>query len=925
MIGKMLAVFLLVFAVAGCASAPHGVDSSLYTSTRVSDMQGYSDGLAAVRVDEKWGYADTSGALVILPQFSQAGSFSEGFAPVRFNTRWGLIDKNGNYVIIPTYEGLGEVSQGLVPVKMNGKWGYLKQPDKVVIQPQFDEAGPFRQGLALVDMGSRKGFINSNGQFVVNPRFAFLDTFGNGLAPASLSGKQDSFGYVDGTGEFKVKATFDMAGVFSDGLAPVLDDGKWGYIDPQGRMAINLKYDEAGPFQNGLAPVKLLDKWGYIDREGAIVIAYQFARAYPFTGDNALVVDLNGKGYYIDRSGRQLHSLTGSISVPSASKALPVNTSLKPAVQTEPGQLSSFRQGSKAGFITLEPIEYSLQNEKNGITKYKTSESRIFYSFHPANPGSTSPKTLFVMLNGGPGAGTVVNLLSMNTAPYTLDREHQVEHSGGYSENKFSWTSIGNLLYIDAPATGFSYMVSPESGAMEGRRLEFMAKGNFNPFIDAAQIVRTILRFMEDKPEMRDAEVVLVGESYGGTRVSTMLNLLLFHDRYADGSSVFRDEGLVREIKAHFKALFHDQELTPKVVAGQFGRQVLIQPELSGGYQDEISGYMFFGKNGYKDSVMKDLAREAGHEGEFDSYYPFKCRIMGGRETAACAIMYWVPHFNRDLYNSSKRSTWSNELEAYAAKSLRNTTALSTVLQYDVAEIKPMYATARKNAYRLIFGIATGEGFLSDKDNPPGSVDWYADPQMQKYLPKNPAAMARLISWGESQAQMYKKSEDGRSYSEKDMNRVFGSLNYWDKYLVEMNLSAFFAFTGISDEVERYLINPDSSPRYGLMFLENLTLVNTFLTDAAHDLVIYSPAIPEALLKYTDVVSRVTYKRGSEAPGGELQGTFKVEYKPGVFNSKETQQSASIYYPYYAKSGHSVSSAQPEELLSDITIWLKGR
>ncbi len=583
-------------------------------------------------------------------------------------------------------------------------------------------------------------------------------------------------------------------------------------------------------------------------------------------------------------------------------------------------EVADYRKGSKAGFIALEPIAYSFQDKKHGVMQLKTSESRIFYSFHPADNSASAKKPLFVMLNGGPGAGTVANLFSMNTAPYTLDREYQTENSSGYSENKFSWTSIGNLLYIDAPTTGFSYMVSPESKTMDARRLEFMAKGNFNTFIDAAQITRVILRFMEQQPEMRGAEVVLVGESYGGTRVSTMLNLLLFHDRYADGSSIFKDEGLVREIKAHFKAVDPDREPTPKVVAGQFRRQVLIQPELVGVYQDEVSSDLFFSKNGHKDSVMQDLARESGHEGEFNSYYPLKCRIMGGRESAACAIMYWVPHFGRDQYNISKRSSWSDELEAYAAKSLRNANALSTVLQYNVADIKPMYASARSDAYKLIFGIQTGQGFMEDKDNPAGEPEWYTDPQLKKYLPKNPAAMARLVSWAESQANMYKKTEGGRSYSESDLSRLLGSLHYWDRYLVEMNLTAFFAFTGTSDEVDRYQINPDSSALYGLMFLENLTLVNTFLTDAAHDMVIYSPAIPEALLKYSDVVSSVTYKRGS----ANMQGTFKLEYKPDAFKSVDTPRMVTLQYPHYAESGHSVSSAQPGKLLSDINNWLKG-
>ena len=101
---------------------------------------------------------------------------------------------------------------------------------------------------------------------------------------------------------------------------------------------------------------------------------------------------------------------------------------------------------------------------------------------------------------------------------------------------------MGNLLYIDAPVTGFSYNVSPDAANLSGRISEFFLKGNFNPFIDAAQMTRVILRFLDNHPDIQANEVILVGESYSGTRVSTMLNLLLFHPKYADSGKLYQDE-----------------------------------------------------------------------------------------------------------------------------------------------------------------------------------------------------------------------------------------------------------------------------------------------------------------------------------------------------------------------------------------------
>ena len=70
-------------------------------------MEAFSEGLAAVKIhdndDEKWGYIDKTGKIVIQPQFSQAGTFSEGLATVLIENgtkkNYVMIDKTGKIVI----------------------------------------------------------------------------------------------------------------------------------------------------------------------------------------------------------------------------------------------------------------------------------------------------------------------------------------------------------------------------------------------------------------------------------------------------------------------------------------------------------------------------------------------------------------------------------------------------------------------------------------------------------------------------------------------------------------------------------------------------------------------------------------------------------------------------------------------------------
>jgi hypothetical protein len=51
--------------------------------------------LADVRVEDKLGFIDKTGKMVIPPQYGSATAFSEWLAPVKLDGKWGFIDKSG--------------------------------------------------------------------------------------------------------------------------------------------------------------------------------------------------------------------------------------------------------------------------------------------------------------------------------------------------------------------------------------------------------------------------------------------------------------------------------------------------------------------------------------------------------------------------------------------------------------------------------------------------------------------------------------------------------------------------------------------------------------------------------------------------------------------------------------------------------------
>lgn len=94
---------------------------------------GFTEGLASIKVDNKWGWFDKKGSIVIQPQFEATGIFSNGLAGVVKNHKSGYIDKTGQVVILPQFEGSRDFTEGFAAVIENGKWGYIKLKKNVTL------------------------------------------------------------------------------------------------------------------------------------------------------------------------------------------------------------------------------------------------------------------------------------------------------------------------------------------------------------------------------------------------------------------------------------------------------------------------------------------------------------------------------------------------------------------------------------------------------------------------------------------------------------------------------------------------------------------------------------------------------------------------------------------------------------------------
>jgi len=273
------------------------------------------------------GYIDKTGGLGIEAIFDGAWGFSEGLALVNIDGRYGYIDKQGSIVIEPRDYASAEIneeklafSEGMALIPMNGRWGYIDNTGDIVIETRFAEAYPFSDGLAQVRLveeeGGKIGFINKNGDFAIEPRYDWCLDFTDGLAFVGIKG--DTYGFIDTTGRMVIGQGFYSVTGFSEGLAAIPADHntKMGYIDKNGEWAIDPVYlcpNEGAvtlfeaDFSDGLALVWINDDQGnrqvYIDKTGNVAIVPP-ERYYnnPFH-DGLAIFERSGSLGYIDKSG----------------------------------------------------------------------------------------------------------------------------------------------------------------------------------------------------------------------------------------------------------------------------------------------------------------------------------------------------------------------------------------------------------------------------------------------------------------------------------------------------------------------------------------------------------------------------------------------------------------------------------------------
>ncbi len=156
--------------------------------------------------------------------------------------KWGYMDSTGQLLISPDFDDAGPFTEGLAAVNQDGKWGYINRKGEIVIPTQYKSAWAFHEGIARVKPFDQPDqYITASQKVLSSIEWSAADDFSDGLARVEVG---NAFGYIDTTGKLVLPAVYSRGWNFHHGLAVIAYDEKCGVINTMGKEIISPQFEQ---------------------------------------------------------------------------------------------------------------------------------------------------------------------------------------------------------------------------------------------------------------------------------------------------------------------------------------------------------------------------------------------------------------------------------------------------------------------------------------------------------------------------------------------------------------------------------------------------------------------------------------------------------------------------------------------------------
>jgi hypothetical protein len=270
-----------------------------------------SEGLAALLVRGQWTIIDVAASIVSSNGYQSIDPFSEGLAAAQLSNKWGFIDSFSHWSIPPGFGRVRRFSEGKACGELADGWHYMDRSGKLLAGP-FQAAYPFRNGLGIVVVSNKWGILGHDFVFKIQPEFEEITMYESHCVRVKRAGK---WGLINAQLHQIVPCDYDWIGDLFEGAAAANRNGRWGWVFPDS-TSTPLLYEFAGRFAEGRAAFGRNKKYGFVDRAMRVVITENYDEVMPFS-EGVAWVRSGSKWGAIDHNGQLAFPMAPYLSVTS--------------------------------------------------------------------------------------------------------------------------------------------------------------------------------------------------------------------------------------------------------------------------------------------------------------------------------------------------------------------------------------------------------------------------------------------------------------------------------------------------------------------------------------------------------------------------------------------------------------------------------
>jgi|GEM_PF-3342147 len=126
--------------------------------------------------NNKWGYTDMDGDVMIEVRFDSVTVFEGSVARVSLNGKWGYVNKEDSIVLDLRYDSVAECKNDMAKVKLNNKWSWVRINDpKIIKKPGYDDVEIISDDILYFKQDEKWGVSDGKGKIITPARYRRIE------------------------------------------------------------------------------------------------------------------------------------------------------------------------------------------------------------------------------------------------------------------------------------------------------------------------------------------------------------------------------------------------------------------------------------------------------------------------------------------------------------------------------------------------------------------------------------------------------------------------------------------------------------------------------------------------------------------------------------------------------------------------------